>query len=72
MVISKTKIETIHSAKELLVNCSDQYNTGMYNGMEYALSVIEGRKPEYFMPVCEMEKENEEVKRTIKSGIRRK
>lgn len=65
-------INNLYAAKNMLVNCQDDYNIGMYNGMEYALSVLENRKPEYFVLVGEKEEKQEEKKRTLITGIRRK
>lgn len=65
-------IKNLYAAKDMLVNCQDDYNIGMYNGMEYALSVLENRKPEYFVLVGENEEKQEEKKRTLITGIRRK
>lgn len=66
-------INNLYAAKEMLINCQDDYNTGMYNGIEYALSVLENRKPEYLVLVGEREAEQKEKKtRTVITGIRRK
>lgn len=70
----KSMINTIQSAKEMISSsCNDEYNVGMYNGMEYALSVLEGRKPEYFVLTNEEEKTEQETKqRTVVTGVKRR
>lgn len=70
MVIGKDKLNVLYSAKNMLINCHDDYNVGMYNGIEYCISAIEGRKPEYFI-ASEENKEEQGQYRTLFSGIKR-
>lgn len=74
LLITKETLENIYSAKEMLVNCQDEYNVGMYNGIEYVLATIEKREPDYFVSIGDkMEAEQEETKqRTVASGIKRR
>lgn len=70
------RIENIKAGQKMLVNCQDEYNVGMYNGIEYALAILEGRDPRYFVAVGEKEvREDEKVEqkqRTIITGMKRR
>lgn len=58
--------------KETLKTNEDDYMIGFYNGIEVALAILENRKPVLEMCVKESEikdKKEEQVGRTIKSGI---
>lgn len=69
-------IETITRLKQIQeskvnVEPDNQFNVGMYNGIEIALSVLEERKPKLFtIPQMEgMTKEESQRGRTVHSGI---
>lgn len=69
--------ETIGMLKEMQVqNITDDYSCGLHNGLELALAVVEGREPEFKTyekePVNIETKEEQEVGRTVASGIRRR
>lgn len=68
----KKQMKNLHSAKETLVLCRDEYNIGLYNGIEYASAVLEDRKPCYLVPEQHTNEEAEEAhERTIMSGIKK-
>lgn len=56
----------------------DDYSVGIYNGLELALSIIEGREPVFMFPeqsksgisVIEGHEEKEQLGRTVASGKR--
>ena len=52
----------------------DEYMAGLYNGLELALSVLEEREPEMVSYTTEPDvvEEEEEIKRTVASGILRR
>lgn len=53
----------------------DEYMTGLYNGLELALSVLEDREPELVSFTGEpevIEKEEKQTGRTVASGILRR
>lgn len=56
-------------------NITDDYNCGIYNGLELALAVLEEREPEFvFFDKKEETKQMEETKqkgRTVASGVRK-
>lgn len=72
----KDAVITAESQKSLLLmkNKLTDYDVGMYNGIEYILSRIKGREPEYIAEVKEPEviQKQETKTRTIASGIRKK
>lgn len=80
----RNKIDNIREIKRLqgqaLETQGDNYMVGLYNGLEFALSILEDREPEFAYTVNdpevkEMEQEQEEeqeIGRTITSGIRKK
>lgn len=70
-----TKLRDIQEGKVNTENKgnNEQYNIGVYNGLEIALSVLEERKPQLFiMPELETKQENKPKGRTIHSGIIRR
>lgn len=74
---SKTKeVKNIRDLqKQSFEKSTDDYMVGLYNGLEMATAILEGREPEFLVccvkepPV--IEKEEEQTGRTIASGIRR-
>lgn len=69
-------IETIKRLKQIQeskvnVESDNQFNVGIYNGIEIALSVLEERKPRLFtIPQMEcITKEEPQRGRTVHSGI---
>lgn len=69
--------ETIGMLKEMQVqNITDDYSCGLHNGLELALAVVEDREPEFKTyetePVNIETEEEQEMGRTIASGIRRR
>ena len=52
----------------------DEYMAGLYNGLELALSALEEREPEMVSYTTEPDvvEEEEEIKRTVASGILRR
>lgn len=69
--------ETIGMLKEMQVqNITDDYSCGLHNGLELALAVVEDREPEFKTyetePVNIETKEEQEIGRTVASGIRRR
>lgn len=62
--------------KQSLEKSADDYMVGLYNGLEMATAILEGREPVFLdivkePPVIE-EKEEEQTGRTIASGIKRR
>jgi hypothetical protein len=44
----KSDIEILREMKDVQShNLTDEYMIGLYNGIEYSLSILEGREPEY-------------------------
>lgn len=61
--------------KQSLEKSTDDYMVGLYNGLEMATAILEGREPEFLTCVKEppvIENEEEQTGRTIASGIRRR
>lgn len=58
----------------LKAEMNSEYTVGQYNGIEYALSVLEQREPEYAVIVREPEVKEvqKEIGRTVASGIKRR
>lgn len=70
-------VRTIKSNMQLIeTNSTDEYMTGLYNGLELALSILENREPQFRMydkkEVEILEEQKEEVKRTIEHGVKRR
>lgn len=76
MFKTKQHIEQIKKHKDIqLQNLNDDYMVGCYNGLELALSILEEREPMFVCVTKEpqvIEGQEEETKRTIASGIRRR
>lgn len=65
-----TKLKQIQESK-VNIEPDNQFNVGVYNGIEIALSVLEERKPKLFT-IPQMEsttKEEPQRGRTVHSGI---
>lgn len=58
----------------LKADLNNEYTVGQYNGIEYALSVLEQREPEYAVIIKEPEVKEvqKEIGRTVASGIKRR
>lgn len=70
-------VRTIKSNMQLIeTNSTDEYMTGLYNGLELALSILENREPQFRMhdkkEVEILEEQKGEVKRTIEHGVKRR
>lgn len=52
----------------------DDYMTGLYNGLEMAVAILEDREPifETYVKEPEIKKAEEQKGRTLQSGIRRR
>ena len=76
MLRAKTKqIKEIRELqKQSLQNSPDDYMTGLYNGLEMAVAILEDREPifETYVKEPEIEKVEEQKGRTLQSGIRRR
>ena len=76
MLRAKTKqIKEIRELqKQSLQNNQDDYMTGLYNGLEMAVAILEDREPifETYVKEPEIEKVEEQKGRTLQSGIRRR
>ena len=76
MLRAKTKqIKEIRELqKQSLQNNSDDYMTGLYNGLEMAVAILEDREPifETYLKEPEIKKAEEQKGRTLQSGIRRR
>lgn len=55
--------------QKILLNSHDEYSIGLYNGIEYTLSVIEGREPNYRTVEEEKERESKVSKRTMSGRV---
>lgn len=74
---SKTKqVKDIRDLqKQSLEKSTDDYMVGLYNGLEMATAILEGREPEFLTCVKEppvIESEEEQTGRTVANGIRRR
>lgn len=74
---SKTKeVKNIRDLqKQSLEKSTDGYMVGLYNGLEMATAILEGREPEFLTCVKEppvIENEEEQTGRTVANGIRRR
>ena len=76
MLRAKTKqIKGIRELqKQSLQNNPDEYMTGLYNGLEMAVAILEDREPifEIYIKEPEIKKVEEQKGRTLQSGIRRR
>lgn len=67
--------DIIDLQKQSLEKSTDDYMVGLYNGLEIASAILEGREPEFLTCVKEppvIENEEEQTGRTVASGIRRR
>lgn len=74
---SKTKqVKDIrYLQKQSLEKSTDDYMVGLYNGLEMATAILEGREPEFLACVGEppiVDNTKEQTGRTIASGVRRR
>lgn len=71
----KERIEQVEKMRQSqAVNVNDEYSAGFYNGLELAMSVLDGREPEYMIAEKEpkiVEKEQKQG-RTKASGVIKK
>lgn len=69
----KEIVKMMQTAKLDAERTKDIYKIGFYNGLEYALSCVEDREPNYMIMETEVEemedKQEQEKKRTVYSGI---
>ena len=70
----RTEIERLKAMQKSQIN--DDYSCGIYNGLELASAVLDGREPAFLSVVKEpvvkrVDEEEKPVKRTIASGKRR-
>lgn len=68
---------TIKSNMQLVeANSTDEYMTGLYNGLELALSIMENRVPQFRTydkkEIEILEEQKGETKRTIVHGVKRR
>lgn len=75
----KGKIKEVKNIRDLqkqsLEKSTDDYMVGLYNGLEMATAILEGREPEFLACVKEppvIENEEEQTGRTVANGIRRR
>lgn len=78
-MFTKCKVGKINNVKNIqkqsLQTSKDDYMVGLYNGLEIAVAILEDREPVFECCVSEPEivqNEDEEVGRTLRSGIRRR
>ncbi len=78
-MFTKCKVGKINNVKNIqkqsLQTSKDDYMVGLYNGLEIAVAILEDREPVFECCVSEPEivkNEDEEVGRTLHSGIRRR
>lgn len=78
-MFTKCKVGKISNVKNIqkqsLQTSKDDYMVGLYNGLEIAVAILEDREPVFECCVSEPEivqNEDEEVGRTLRSGIRRR
>lgn len=67
--------DIIDLQKQSLEKSTDDYMVGLYNGLEIASAILEGREPEFLTCVKEppvIENEEEQTGRTVANGIRRR
>lgn len=73
--ILRTKTKQIKQIRDLQKNTvdvtPDDYMTGLYNGLEIAVAILERREPEFLNCVREPKviEKTEEVGRTVASGV---
>lgn len=82
MIANKKRVKELKRIRELqrqaLETDIDDYMIGLYNGLEFAVAIMEDREPVFETTVSketediEHEKEEEQTGRTIASGIRRR
>lgn len=68
----KSEIERLKAMQKEQIN--DDYSCGIYNGLELASAVLDGREPEFAVFVSEpevLEGKEEKLGRTAFSGVRK-
>lgn len=70
MFKKKEFIKELQDAKKVCLSQGDNYNRGVYNGIEYALSLVEDREPDYILECPELTN-SPQSKRTM-SGVVKK
>ena len=78
MIANKKRVKDLKRIRELqrqaLETDTDDYMIGLYNGLEFAVAIMEDREPIFEITVSketEVIEHEEEKGRTVKSGIRR-
>lgn len=72
----RSKTKEVKNIRDLqrqgLEKSTDDYMVGLYNGLEMATAILEGREPEFLACVKEPEvvEQEKEIGRTIASGKR--
>lgn len=79
MIANKKRVKELKRIRELqrqaLETDTDDYMVGLYNGLEFAVAILENREPEFLDIVKEppvIENEEEQTGRTVANGIRRR
>lgn len=68
----RKKIEQIEKMRQSQsINVKDDYSAGFYNGLELAMSILDGREPEYMTAINNPDVVDCEEKsgRTMASGV---
>lgn len=80
MIANKKRVKELKRIRELQRHAleidTDDYMIGLYNGLEFAVAIMEDREPVFETTVSKetevIEREEEQIGRTIASGIRRR
>ena len=80
MITNKKRVKELKRIRELqrqaLETDTDDYMVGLYNGLEFAVAIMENREPVFETTVAKeppvIDEEEEQTGRTIASGIRRR
>lgn len=65
----KDLVKDLKRNQQILMNSHDEYSIGLYNGIEYTLSVIEDREPDYRTVEEEKKDELKASKRTMSGRV---
>ena len=71
MFKKKDYIKELKDAKMVCLSQNDNYNRGMYNGIEYVLALMEDREPEYLLEDVESTRELKVTKRTMAGVVKK-
>lgn len=65
--------EIVNKERVNMAKQREEYETGLYNGLELGLSIMEGREPVFMVPDRKQNKEQEEERkgRTMYGNMRR-